>query len=114
MHEVSLVAALLEQVEAVALKEKFKRVLEIRLEVGALSGVDPECLEFCFSEVVQDSVLAGSRLSLESVSVEIDCAVCGARSRPEDLALLLCSSCQSPRVKICRGRDFRIIDLEVE
>jgi hydrogenase nickel incorporation protein HypA/HybF len=113
MHEVSLVAAVVEQVEEAAEREHFSRVLAIRLSVGALSGVDPACLEFCFSEVTRATVLEGARLSLDPVAVEVSCEECGQRSRPEDPACLFCAHCGSTLVKVVRGRDFRIVDLEV-
>lgn len=65
MHEVSLVAALIDRVEAVAVKECFSRVMEIRLGVGDQSGVDASALEFCFPEVTQGTVLNGAKLTLE-------------------------------------------------
>ena len=66
MHEVSLVSALVDRVEEVAWQEGFERVLEIRLQVGALSGVEPSCLEFCFPEVTRNTVLMDSKLTIEN------------------------------------------------
>jgi len=64
MHEVSLVAALVDRIEAAAVRESFAKVLEIRLGVGEVSGVDGSCLEFCFPEVTRGTVLDGARLVL--------------------------------------------------
>jgi hydrogenase nickel incorporation protein HypA/HybF len=64
MHEVSLVAALIDRIEAVAASEHFAQVMEIRLGVGDDSGVDASALEFCFPEVTRGSVLDGARLVL--------------------------------------------------
>jgi hydrogenase nickel incorporation protein HypA/HybF len=113
MHEVSLVAVLVEQVEEMAGRERFERVKGIRLSVGALSGVDPACLEFCFSEVVKNSVLEGSVLELVPVPVEIQCEGCGRESRADDPSCLVCPACGSLEVKILRGRDFLIESIEV-
>ena len=51
--------------ENVARVEKFSRILEIRVSVGKQSGVEPTCIEFCFSEVVRGSVLEGAKLVME-------------------------------------------------
>lgn len=67
MHEVSILTALVEQVEEVSRRESFKRVLEIRVEVGTQSGVDPSCLEFCFAEVTRGTVLEGAKLTIAIV-----------------------------------------------
>ena len=114
MHEVSLVAALVDQIQEVAHKESFDRVLEIRIAVGALSGVDPSCLEFCYPEVTRDTVLEGSKLILEWLGVELHCKKCGRESMPEDPSALFCHHCQSGEVVVSQGREFRVLDLEVE
>lgn len=113
MHEVSLVASLVERIEEVARAEGFERVLELRVAVGALSGVEPACVEFCFAEVARGSRLEGARLQLERVEAEILCRGCGQVSRPDDPAVLLCPGCGSGDIRICKGRDFGIVDLEV-
>ena len=113
MHEVSLVAALVDQIEDVAQREGFERVLEIRMGVGALSGVDPSCLEFCFPEVTRDSVLEGAKLILEFVEIELYCKKCGQISCPEDPGAIFCMHCQVGDVVVNKGREFRVLDLEV-
>ena len=65
MHEVSLVSALVDQIEELKVKEDFAQVLEIRLGIGTQSGVNPESIEFCFSEVTRKSCLQGAKLVLE-------------------------------------------------
>jgi len=113
MHEVSLLESLIEQVQEIGAREKFTKVLEIRLSVGALSGVDPSCLEFCYSEVISGSILDGARLVLERVGLELRCENCGEVSKPTDSSALFCEMCSSGQVRILRGREFKIVDLEV-
>ncbi len=112
MHEVSLVAALVDQIDEIAQKEGFDRVLGIRIAVGALSGVEPSCLEFCYSEVTRNTVLEGSKLILEPVGIELQCKSCGRVSHPKDEAIF-CMDCQSGEVVVKKGREFQILDLEV-
>ena len=114
MHELSMMSALVEQVEALALKEQFEKVREIRLSVGTLSGVDPSCLEFCFSEASEDSVLNGAKLIIEPVEIELVCRACGETSYPEDPSQLICSKCQSNQIHIRKGREFKIKEIEVD
>jgi hydrogenase nickel incorporation protein HypA/HybF len=114
MHEVSLVCALVAQVEELAHVEKFNRVLTLWLSVGALSGAEPSCIEFCFSEVTRSSVLEGATLVLQRVAVELACRGCAEVSCPSDPSALFCGSCLSTDVQIRQGRDFRIVELEVQ
>jgi len=114
MHEVSLVSALVDQVEELARVQHFDRVLTVWLSVGALSGVEPSCIDFCFSEVARGSVLDGASLVFERVATELACRRCAAVSTPDDPSALFCSACQSTDVQIRSGRDFRIAELEVQ
>jgi len=113
MHEVSLVGSLVEQVEEIGRRQGFSQVLEIRLSVGALSGVEPSCVEFCFPEVTRGSVLEGARLHLEKVHVRANCSACKKEVYIEDPAFLVCSFCLSRDLNISEGKDFKIVDLEV-
>jgi hydrogenase nickel incorporation protein HypA/HybF len=114
MHEVSLVSALVDQVEELARVQHFDRVLTIWLSVGALSGAEPSCIDFCFSEVTRSSVLEGAQLVMQREDVELACRGCAELSCPSDPAALFCGTCHSTDVVIRKGQDFRIAELEVE
>jgi hydrogenase nickel incorporation protein HypA/HybF len=114
MHELSLVSALVEQVEELSRVQHFDRVLTIWVSVGALSGADPSCIDFCFAEAARSSVLGGARLVLRRVEVELACRACAEVSSPSDPWALFCGSCHSADVQIRKGQDLRIAELEVE
>ena len=80
MHEVSLVSALVDQVEEASKTHAFGHVVKLRVAIGTLSGIEPSCVEFCFSEVAKGSVLENAELAIETIE---------------------------------KGKDFRVIDLEV-
>jgi hydrogenase nickel incorporation protein HypA/HybF len=45
MHELSIVVNLFEILNEKAAEQKAKRIVQVKLKVGKLSGVVPECLE---------------------------------------------------------------------
>ena len=77
MHELSLAEGILQIVEDAAAQQGFKRVTEVRLEIGALSGVEVEALSFCLDMVLKDSIAAGARVELEKVPGTGFCLECG-------------------------------------
>ncbi len=113
MHEVGLVSALIEQVEVLAMKHRFRQVETVRLGVGLLSGVNSESLEFCFPEVTRQTILQGSQLILEILPIEAFCNHCRAISNLPDPSQLLCPVCRSNDLVIRKGKDFLILDIEV-
>jgi len=114
MHELSMMSSIVAQVEELAVKEKFEHVYEIKLTIGAMSGIDPSCLEFCFEEATSSSILKGAKLSIHGVEVELCCQVCRQLSSPKNFAELVCSECQSNNVSITHGREFNIKEIEVD
>mgnify|MGYP000570709262 CR=1 FL=1 len=114
MHELSLLQALVEQVTELAQKERFCRVVQIRLGVGPLSGVEPECLQLCFAEAARDTALHDAKLVLEQTPLELQCKACGQRSCPDAAAELCCVGCGSLATQIIRGRELCILDLDVQ
>lgn len=116
MHEASLLLSLIEEVEALALKEAFSRVTVLEIEVGPLSGVNPECLEFCFQECTRNTLLECAKLSILSTPIEAFCKECEKNFRPvfaEHIYELVCPECNLANVEIRSGREFRIVNLLV-
>lgn len=114
MHELSLLHALVEQVAELSHKEGFARVVAIRLGVGRLSGIEPDCLQLCFPEAARDTALAGAELLLEETPLELQCTACGQRSFPDAAGELSCTSCSSLSTQIIRGRELCILELDVQ
>ena len=112
MHELSLVMALIDQVGEICRQEQAERLLRIELVVGALSGVERDPLEFCFSIAAEGTVAAGATLVVEEVPVTVACRACGERTAPE-LPMIHCQACQSQDTEIVAGRDFFIKAIEV-
>lgn len=113
MHELSLAQSVVEMVDGLSKKEGFKKVHRIRLGVGAMSGVMKESLEFCFSLLVQGTILEGATLEMTDIPLKIHCRACGAECQviPDDIR---CTDCGSGSVEVKEGRDFKVIDLDVE
>ena len=77
MHEMSLAEAILQIVEDTAAQQGCRRVSEVRLEIGALSGVEVDALSFCLDVVLKGSVADGARVELERLPGQGYCLSCG-------------------------------------
>lgn len=113
MHELSLAESLVELVEDEALKQGFGRVRKIRLEVGALSGVEPEALRFGFEVAAQRTCAEGAELEILRPPGEAWCFAC---ERTVTIAEYYdgCSHCGGHRLQVTGGRQFQLKELEVE
>ena len=79
-------------------------VTEVRLRVGALTGVLPDAMRFCFELATSGTRLDGAALVLETEPGRIACRSCGAES-PCDDHVLLCG-CGSADVAVVAGDDL--------
>jgi hydrogenase nickel incorporation protein HypA/HybF len=113
MHELSLAEALITAIEAAARRECFTRVRVARLEIGALSCVEPHALRLAFEVASVGSVAEGATLVLLTVDGWGRCRGCGEESAMHEFHDL-CPRCDAASLEPLRGTDLRIITLDVD
>lgn len=90
-----------------------RRVVSVTLEVGDLSGIVPEAVEFCFEACTRDTLLDGARLIIERMPARGHCLDCGA-----DFAVHAyydpCPVCGGYGISVVSGEELRVKELEVE
>jgi hydrogenase nickel incorporation protein HypA/HybF len=109
MHEAAIAQGL---VEGVTERLPGRAVTSVRVEIGALSGVVPDALRFCFSLATEGTPLAGADLEITEPEAKCECAVCGLAFEPEDDRILLCP-CGSANVTVVSGQQLLITSVKV-
>lgn len=113
MHEMAIMAGMLDLIQEEARTRGFTRVRKVGLAIGRFSGVEEDALRFAFDVSIQDSVAAGADLEIEAVDGQARCRTCAAEF-PVDARAALCPACQSPDLRIIGGRDLRVQYLDVD
>ena len=109
MHELAITQSV---VDVVRRRTGDRRVSTVRLQVGRLSGVVPDAMQFCYELVVAGTPLADSSLEFELTPGQGHCRTCGADTELTDL-ILLCQ-CGSADVEVVAGKELRVISVELE
>ena len=78
--------SMLDIVEQTARVNGAGTVTLVRIEIGALSHVEPEALRFCFDVVTRESLADGARLDIRTTPGEAWCMPCGRPCRSPDWA----------------------------
>ena len=116
MHELSIAQGLVEVAcEALARCEPAPaRVGRLRVRIGALAGVVPDALEFCYGLSVEGTPLAGSRLEIESQPVVVFCPRC-LENRILDGGdfRFRCPVCDTSTPDLVKGRELELISMEL-
>jgi hydrogenase nickel incorporation protein HypA/HybF len=111
MHELSIAQA----VVAIAARNAGEggRVTAVHVRVGRLRQVVPDALAFAFELSALETPVEGAELELEVVPVAGVCRDCGAEGEPAGLPLA-CPACGGLRLRIVRGEELVVTELEVE
>ena len=113
MHEMSLAEGVLQLIEEAASREGFACVRTIWVEIGRLSGVEPEALAFCFDAVARGSIAAGAALEIVHVPGSGHCPECG-RDTVLEAVYDACEHCGAMPVHVTGGTEMRVKELEVD
>jgi len=112
VHELSLAGGIVKLVEDAAAREHFRRVSQLRLEAGALSGVEVRALRFALDAVAPGTCLEGAAITIDEPPGTAWCLPCGAsveiRSRTDP-----CPRCGSHQIQPTGGTELRVLDLLV-
>lgn len=110
MHEMSITQSV---VEICLTHAGGRRVTDVVLEIGELSGVVPDSIEFCFEACSKGTLLEGARLTMDIVPAVGCCPSCG-RQVPVKSHFDPCSNCGGFGLAIESGEELRVKELELE
>lgn len=115
MHELSVALRIRDVLEAELAGDDDDLVAEsVRVQVGALTNIVPEALEFAWPHAVADSDrLGSSRIEIDWVETSLRCRGCSATHETPNLLSLRCPVCRSGEVEIVGGDELEIIDVAV-
>lgn len=114
MHELSIAHSLVELAIPAAEREGARRVHEVRIAVGALSGVSVDSLLFCYDIATQGTLLAGSRLVVRNVPLVVYCRRCDRDVELPGPTSFRCPVCDTASGDIRQGRELHIEGLEID
>lgn len=87
--------------------------MSVTLEIGELSGVVPEAVEFCFEACSSGTLLEGSRLEIVRSAGTGRCLAC-SREFPRSSLFEPCPDCGEYRIEQLSGEELRVREIEVE
>ncbi len=113
MHELSIATDLVNTALKTAMDNHAKKVISVTVEAGELAMVNPEQLEFMFDILIEDNMMKGAKLNIETVPATGECPNCGYKGPIEDRFACSCPKC-SMTLKITAGRDICLKNMELE
>lgn len=107
MHELSIAMSIVEIAEENAQQSNVKSISEIQLEIGELSGVVHEALEFAMEEAVKNTILKNSKRIIISIPGKVKCLQCMHEFEVDDI-FTPCPVCSSFENDVIAGKELRV------
>jgi hydrogenase nickel incorporation protein HypA/HybF len=112
MHELSLAGGILRVLEQTRARDPFERVINLRLEAGALCGVEISSLRCAREAIAPDPCLEGARIAIDEPPGSAWCLPCG-QSVSILTRLDACPLCGGYQLQPTGGAELRVVDLQV-
>jgi len=90
------------------------RLEKVSVQIGELTGIQPELLEFAWQAVLADSADEGCRLDIEWKPASQYCPVCRAeKPRPDSGWVIICPDCDAP-LRVEGGYELDLMEITYE
>src|SRR5210317_1554188 len=113
MHELSIATSIVEICVEEAKKADAGKVTAVEVEVGTMSGVIPDALEFSWDVAVKDTIIGHAQLRITKVSATARCVHCDEEFDLED-AFSPCPACNKFGNDILTGKELKIKAITIE
>jgi len=112
MHEMSIAMNIVSIACKEAEKDGASSVSNIELDVGKLSGVMIDSLNFCYESACKGTMAENSTLSINELPALATCKKCQHAFEIESF-MALCPICESYEIDINQGRELKLKALRV-
>jgi hydrogenase nickel incorporation protein HypA/HybF len=113
MHELSVCLSLMQQVDSIMRERNANRVTRITLDIGPLSGVEPELLRNAYPLAAAGTPAEAAELVMQTADVVVRCSQCDSQTTVAPNKLL-CGSCGDFRTSLVSGDELTLLRVELE
>jgi len=107
MHELSIAMSIIETVEENARSRNATIIREVELEVGELSGIEFDALDFAFKNAPQNPLFKNTDFKILKIKPLAHCLKCKHKFETNHYATP-CPKCQSNHTELIKGNELRI------
>ncbi len=110
MHELAIIQAVVNQVDAIAVENNVRSIETVQLEVGENFCVVPRLIQTAYKQSIKGTRLEDSELILTIVDASAECKHCGTFFNPLQTDGI-CTGCQESDYTVLTGKEFNIKDI---
>ncbi len=112
MHEMSIAANIIKIAEESLVKNHGKAIDKIQLEVGQLSGIVIESLQFALDVSKKDGILKKAQIIINEIPGKLKCLNCGQNFESDDY-FSCCPNCNTHELEVLAGKDIFVKSITI-
>ncbi len=113
MHELPITQSILKIANDHANQSGATRVTDLYLVIGQLSSIVDDSIQFYWDIISKGTLCQGATLHFQRIPAKLLCLDCNKTYTLEG-ELMACPHCQSIRVQVVEGEEFRLDSIEIE
>ncbi|NOZ55109.1 MAG: hydrogenase maturation nickel metallochaperone HypA [Gammaproteobacteria bacterium] len=112
MHELSICQSLLKQIGNIAAEHNATAVENVYLQVGPLSGIEPELLQSVFPFASANTIAEQAKLIISAMPIRVRCKTCFGESEAS-INRLVCGLCGDWQTELLAGDELLLERVEM-
>jgi hydrogenase nickel incorporation protein HypA/HybF len=112
MHELAITQSMFEIVLKQAEQAHAKKVTEINLVIGEMTGVVSDCVQFYLDFMSKGTIAEGAKVSVKLVPAQAKCRDCHHIFEVKDMQWV-CPDCGGVSLEIVAGKELFVESIEV-
>jgi hydrogenase nickel incorporation protein HypA/HybF len=113
MHELSITMNILDIAEENARNLNAKIVHEIEIDIGEMSGVDTDALQFAMQCTTKSELLESAKLVINKIPAKARCYSCNHEFDISDF-YTECPNCNGFNHDIYQGKELKIVSIKID
>ncbi len=113
MHELGLTQSIVALAIEHAARENADRIISVAVEIGSISGVIPEAVEFAFDVCSKGTIAEGASLEINRIPGLGHCLEC-KQQVDIDAPTHVCPHCGGLSLEIIQGQEMKFTEMEIE
>lgn len=114
MHELSITQNILEIALRHGEEAQASKITGLHLIIGQLSSVVDDSVQFYWDMIAEGTLADGAKLHFKRIPAQLECQECGQTYNLVGNQLDGCPACESIKVKVKAGNEFRLESIEIE
>ncbi len=103
----SIVASIVDIAEKEALKANASVISELELDIGTVSGIELDALNFAFESIKPKTMLKNAEIKINIIRAKSKCEDCQYVFETENV-YTLCPKCDSYKTTVIQGKEMKL------